>query len=603
MAIQVVDDGNGNIRHVSSAPTQIMSSGTSKMALNGTHPQGGVPTSTGGATAQIKGPTQQPVTQSQTGTLNANITSPSTTKMSPAPTVITSGAAEADLSAKKAQFDQLQQDTAAHQAAITQPPAQPLASKTDTATQQPATPSLDDQISQLIGNLGTSTKQIQSDTAATLTPIQQQQQEAQTTLDIASAKAIKQLNQIASGTYPLSGAERSLLDSTTQQFQATIAAQQTANDAYTGQMTELMASLGINTSAPTQAIGMIHAAVSAGTSKIADLNSQMATSIANLQIGFQKQDYSMISDAWDATSKALNDRVQTLQDLQKSVTDAAKQQQQDLKDNTTLALTGIMDSNTISYQQKELALSQAQLDETTRHNFATELANDPSSPQAQSKLFNQGVSTLKAELSNRSGGLGLQDAKVNQAIHLKNLFDQYKTTVQVADSGAYGPATGATHEETVYNIPPAVYTELAIGVANLVSGSNNVAEGTINNIKQATARGDIGKALTYATGQPFNGSSQAILSQLKDSVDRQATTAEDLRDTYKNDLLLRLPPGLSPENTARLTQSAGLNSYYSPKEQVDKLIQENPADAEPAAKLSEAGWSDQDIADYLNQSQ
>ncbi len=195
--------------------------------------------------------------------------------------------------------------------------------------------------------------------------------------------------------------------------------------------------------------------------------------------------------------------------------------------------------------------------EAAKQAFAGSSAN-------QSKLFQQGVTTLKSELSNRSGGLGLQDAKVNQAIHLKNLFDQYKTTVTVPTTYSNGVNTGKTETKTVYNIPPAVYTELAIGVASLVSGTNTVAEGTINNIRQATAQGDLGKALTYATGETFNGSSQQILSQLHDSVDRQGSTAEGLRQTYVDDLIQRLPPDLSPELTDRLVKSSGLNSYTNP---------------------------------------
>lgn len=188
------------------------------------------------------------------------------------------------------------------------------------------------------------------------------------------------------------------------------------------------------------------------------------------------------------------------------------------------------------------------------------------SDAGQNKLFQQGVSTLRTEMSSRSGGLGLQDAKVNQAIHLKSLFDQYATTVTVPNmmEGGVGVPAGGTHTETRYNIPRSQYTEIALGLANLLSPTGTVAEGTVNKIIQSTARGDINAALTWATGQPQNGSTQAVFQNLKDSIDRQGTVAEGERQTYINDLLLRLPPGLSETNLATLTKSAGLNSFTNP---------------------------------------
>lgn len=186
------------------------------------------------------------------------------------------------------------------------------------------------------------------------------------------------------------------------------------------------------------------------------------------------------------------------------------------------------------------------------------------SSAGQQKLFQQGVTTLKSELSNRSGGLGIQDAKVNQAIHLKALLDQYKTTKTVQNTGWAGQSLPGTHVETAYNIPRSQYTELAMGLASLISPTNTVAEGTINKITQDSAAGDINSLITYVTGVPQSGSTNQIFQNIADSVDRQGSVAESERQTYVDDLLLRLPPGLSQQNVDRLTQSAGLNSYINP---------------------------------------
>lgn len=397
-------------------------------------------------------------TKAQTGTLNAKIQSPSTTKVVGTPVVIDSKAAETDLANKRQQMNQLDQDTTQHQALVSQPQStQPQLdqSKPESSQAQPMT--TDQKIDSLIDFLGSETQAIQENAQDELTPLQQQQQQVQNALDTATAKSLKQLSQVASGTYPLSAAEKNLIDSTTQTFQATIAAQETANQAYAGQMTELAASLGINTSAPTQAIGLIHAAVSAGTGKVADLNAQMSQSIANLQLGFQKQDYDMVSDYWDKTATAFNDRIKTLQDMQKSVTDAAKQQQQDIKDNATFALSAIMDSNQITYQQKQLALQTAQLDESTRHNLITEaqsryeitgtgqvfdkatgqLVQSPDGAQTSDAF----ASTIKLAAS--TGGTNAQRASISQNLQDFIANGDYKSAYSALTNATANGLTGA----------------------------------------------------------------------------------------------------------------------------------------------------------------
>lgn len=244
----------------------------------------------------------------------------------------------------------------------------------------------------------------------------------------------------------------------------------------------------------------------------------------------------------------------------------------------------------VAAQKYKEAYASASASESAKARFANSDSN-------QSKLFQQGVSTLKSELSNRSGGLGLQDQNVNTAIHLKNLFDQYKTTKVVQDTGSAGQGLGTTHTETVYNIPRSAYVELAMGVAKLVSGTGAVAEGTVNNILQATAKGDLNNALTYATGSPQTGSTQEVLRNLRDSVDRQGATSENLRQTYVDDLIGRLPPDLKPEYVDQLTKSAQLNSYTNPSpanmtpaqidEQAYSKIQEWATDPKNAALLSD----------------
>ncbi len=323
--------------------------------------------------------------QFQTGTMNAVITQPNpkAPKVSP-PVVVTADAAEKNLANIKTQVDQLTKDVAAHKAAIATPQnvVTPDGTKTPTQTtptpvETPAKPlTLDEKINDALNGLSEGNKQIDTTQTAALDPLATAQKQVQDAKDSAAVTALGQLDSIARGTYPLSSSESALLDSTRATYLNTIQGQTLANDAFTGQMTELAASLGISTSAPSQAIGMIHAAISQGNEKVATLNGQMAQALATLQQGFQKNDFDMVHSAWTDTAKYYDDRLSAIADMQKAVIEGAKQQKTDLKDLTTLTLDNVVKSATFTQKQKQDAIDNAfkanQITETQRHDYATE---------------------------------------------------------------------------------------------------------------------------------------------------------------------------------------------------------------------------------------
>lgn len=167
------------------------------------------------------------------------------------------------------------------------------------------------------------------------------------------------------------------------------------------------------------------------------------------------------------------------------------------------------------------------------------------SDKGQQKLEQDYRQILVKELSNRSGGLGLQDAKVNQAIHLKALVDQFKD------------ANGN------YNIPTSQYYELAIGLASLVSPGNTTAESDRKEIAAKTAAGDIRGALQFITGEPQNGNTQDMIKNLIGSIDRQGQVAEDLRDQDVKFLHGLAPTDLKQERIDSLEKNT-LASYRNP---------------------------------------
>lgn len=139
--------------------------------------------------------------------------------------------------------------------------------------------------------------------------------------------------------------------------------------------------------------------------------------------------------------------------------------------------------------------------------------------QRQDKLQRTAEGYLTKQVSNRSGGLGLQDQKVNAAIHARQLIDQ-----------AYNPKTGA------YDVTQVPYSELSESVANLLSGNSGTSEGRVMALKQKTAEGDLNSVISYFTGRPSNATSQDAIKQLVHIIDRQGQVSEDLRDHYVNQI-------------------------------------------------------------------
>jgi hypothetical protein len=159
----------------------------------------------------------------------------------------------------------------------------------------------------------------------------------------------------------------------------------------------------------------------------------------------------------------------------------------------------------------------------------------------QNKLEQEYRTVLARGLSSRSGGLGLEDSKVQQANHLIALLD-----------AGYDPTTGA------YNIPRVQQTELAMGLAKLVSPGGVVAQKTVDDINQATAKGDLAKALTYVTGTPFNGTTQDLVKMYRDSIIRQGEVAQTNREGEMA-YLRGLAPTTLAEDRRKKLEATSLN--------------------------------------------
>lgn len=171
--------------------------------------------------------------------------------------------------------------------------------------------------------------------------------------------------------------------------------------------------------------------------------------------------------------------------------------------------------------------------------------SDIEDPKYQQKLEHQYQDMKLKAVSNRSGGLGLEDQKVNNGIHLRT-----------AVNSMYDPKTGT------YIIPPSMHTELALGLARMMSPTGNLALELVKDLRQKTAREGLGGALIYLGFDPseIGGTTQSVSNFFVHQLDRQAQTAEQNRSGYMDYLHGQAPIDLKPETLAK-HDKVGLNSY------------------------------------------
>lgn len=207
-------------------------------------------------------------------------------------------------------------------------------------------------------------------------------------------------------------------------------------------------------------------------------------------------------------------------------------------------------------------------------------AHEPEVQQArQDRIYNQAVSDIATkQVSYRSGSIGVQGAKVDQAIHASQLIDQ-----------SFDPKTGQ------YNVTQVPYAELSESLGNLLSGGTGSSDARIGALKQATLQGDFNKVLTYFTGKPSNATSQDALKQLVSIIDRQGSTAEGIRDGD----IMRLKhavldgSGLSDDRKQMMFNAPSIGaSYKDYMQQTNYYKYNNPQSFDNEADAAAAGLSD-----------
>lgn len=170
---------------------------------------------------------------------------------------------------------------------------------------------------------------------------------------------------------------------------------------------------------------------------------------------------------------------------------------------------------------------------------------NPQSTKNQEKLEQEYRAVLMREISSRSGGLGLEDGKVDQARHLLTLMDQYE-----------GKA-----------MPAQIHAELALGLARLTSPNGQVGIELEREFHQRTAQEGIAKGVAYLTGDPqlVNATPDKLREMLRDSITRQGSVAQQNRQGYFDAIKAMAPTDLSADRRQQVEQALRLNRMPAPK--------------------------------------
>lgn len=149
----------------------------------------------------------------------------------------------------------------------------------------------------------------------------------------AATEAHDALTSVTNGTTPLSAGEQAQVDGLRQQFQTLIKQQELSNIGSKGLGNIRGYQTGAGEYDPTFQVKTIGSIITAGANKVADLNSKMASAVAELTQSFQDKKFDRIKSAYDVYQTASKERVATLQKVIDDTNAALEKARQDQQDN------------------------------------------------------------------------------------------------------------------------------------------------------------------------------------------------------------------------------------------------------------------------------
>jgi len=399
----------------------------------------------------------------------------------------------------------------------------------------------------------------------------------------------------------LQSSEAALVNATTQQFNNILKAQEQSNASQLGAAQEAAARTGQEFN-PTGAGSTIANTISQGNQRLSEINSAMATTLANLDLNFAKEQYTMMNANFEKLDQSFTDRMSTFKEVHDAVAkDAAEQikAQQDARDFAFKQkqdadklkqdardfeykkgqdeILNNLNSAKFSYQQKQDAIDNAfkkqQINETQRHNMSMEaIAKEPTAKEKKE---------TEDALKNAKASIPIMQDKVAA---IDNLLKAPGMASRVGTSVFTRKPNGLA-ERIVKNLPGLglgdAKSDLTGQGQDFAAGVHQLTTGlTLQNLIDAKARGATFGALSEGELSLLANSASKINDwEIKDSKGNGVGTWDIDEKSFKKEL----------ENVKTLTNRALLLSQgniVSPDEdkQLDSLFP--PTIPDPSAYYS-----------------
>lgn len=363
-------------------------------------------------------PTAMPTATTPPATTASFPQTPSGTMKAPA--VITSDAATEHFTSIQNALKQAQADIGQMRAYNTAKTTQ-VAPKENTPAPQPPTTggeapapggsAVDQEIENILNGLsGDDTTKKPDDQQ---TKIQQDDQSANDQ-DTASLSALNDtIDQLSTGTYPLSPAEQAQVDNVKVQYAGALKAAEDYKAAKALGATAAVAASGIEMYSPDEALGEIASAVKQGQQKVDTINSKIIDTQVKITNAIESNNYK----AATALSKELNANIKARTDEISNINKTLAGQTDKLRTNALnvakLQISTILSSDKLDITQKQNAVNQAlkqgTLDEKTRHDVQTELNSQKKATASTTKPPAPAVQSTEKWINGTRGEDGYAD--------------------------------------------------------------------------------------------------------------------------------------------------------------------------------------------------
>jgi len=193
---------------------------------------------------------------------------------------------------------------------------------------------------------------------------------------------------LQNGTFPLNPLQQAQLDALSRDFDELIKTQERANAVQEGVVKET----GVLRSeyTPEMEAGNVASVVKANIDKIAALDMKKRGALAQMQAGFESDNYKLMEASYKTLTDATKDQQKFLDDSHKAITDALQKQKDDEYKREQDKIKNDLESSKFTWQQKkdkaDLAIQQGKLDlDTAKASLDTSITNllGTSSPVTQ----------------------------------------------------------------------------------------------------------------------------------------------------------------------------------------------------------------------------